>query len=494
MQDEELNKKRRYFKDSVYLKYENQSNIDEHFKNKKKKFSITSKVAVALVVCTLGMGVYAGVSGNINLEKIGFLKLSENYEENVVLVDKSFENENCKINLEGMAGDGAYIVAEYKIELKENAIEEFGDTDKNLYLNTKVNIDGQDMNNIMSSVEKLSNTEYSYIQVINVMNANENASKLQIELVSINRNDSPNIIELGKTISADIKLNKENAQGKVMLEQNLDDKTKIVVEEIANTKFETFIKVKQINENVTWKEYNENPFEYNSFIISDEAGKQIPCQVYSGDWYGKKYYKQENGEYKEVDGLKLKDEDVIKVEENYVILVGVADTNKINIEPVKSRLYNDRTNEEATMYEKATWYPVKASEEKYLAQSGLGGTFEIQKIEVDDENIVFYYEEDGTLGNEWKLIVRENNGIMNYVHPIKEERKNINSKENKITFQRDTSMAAGLNLHRINMDNIDNLEFTMLFGCVTEKIGEVVDVEIPPRNEETAKIENINIE
>ena len=145
------------------------------------------------------------------------------------------------------------------------------------------------------------------------------------------------------------------------------------------------------------------------------------------------------------------------------------------------------------MYNKATWYPVKVGDSKYSAKSGLGGTFTVEKIDANDENIVFSYNENGSLGDEWKIIIREKIDDMNYINAIKEEIKGVNSKENKIIFSRNLDRATGLNLNKMSLDNLDNLEFTLLFGCVTEKVGEPVNLKIPTEDSQTAKINNLEI-
>ena len=72
---DDLEMKKQYFRDSVYLKYENYKNkdIEMNIKLRKKnnKMNILSKVAVALLVGTLGIGAYAGASGKLDLEKMG---------------------------------------------------------------------------------------------------------------------------------------------------------------------------------------------------------------------------------------------------------------------------------------------------------------------------------------------------------------------------------------------------------------------------------------
>ena len=53
---------------------------------------------------------------------MGFMKMSEKYEESLVSINKSIENEYCNITLESMAGDKSYIIAQYKINLKDKMI------------------------------------------------------------------------------------------------------------------------------------------------------------------------------------------------------------------------------------------------------------------------------------------------------------------------------------------------------------------------------------
>ena len=82
---------------------------------------------------------------------------------------------------------------------------------------------------------------------------------------------------------------------------------------------------------------------------------------------------------------------------------------------------------------------------------------------------------------------------MNYVFPVEEQIKGVNSNENKIVFSRNASLATGLNLEKISLDNIDNLEFTLLFGCTTENIGNPINLNVPAQDEQIAKISNIQI-
>lgn len=514
-----IEEKRKYFKDAIYLKLENLKNSDiadnfEEIKPRKKQGLISlQKVATVLIVGTLSVTAYAGISGNLNMEKMGFLKLSENYESSRTEVNKSIENEYCNITLESMAGDKAYIIAEYKIKLKDKAFEKMTKPIEyvegigyDLNIGEKVSVNSKEITNVKEYVDKISENEYVYTQVINIMDVNKNNLNLEITIDEISsgtiygfesgENES---IKIGKTIKFEVELN-GNENEFVVSEQKIDDHTKVIIEKIANTKFQTFITAKKIVEDITYKEYNENSMKYTSFLVTDENDNSISKIIYDGSTAGKKIYVNENGNLKEKPEYEIKETDKIMQEENFIILISSEnDSANLKVTPVKSRIFEDRNvnengqSEEEEMYNKATWYPVKVGDSTYSAKSGLGGTFTIEKIDADAENIVLYYNEIGSLGDEWRILIREKNEDMNYIFPVKEEIKGVNSKENKIIFSRNIDRAAGLNLHKMSLDNLDNLEFTLLFGCVTEKVGETVNLKIPTEDSQTAKINNLEI-
>lgn len=520
MRDRTVEEKRKYFKDSVYLKYENlkctiaEKNESENIKIKNKiKLNRLQKVAAFIIAGTVSITAYAGISKNVNMEKMGLLKLSENYEDSLVEINQSVENEYCNITLESMAGDKAYIIAEYKIKLKDKAFEKmtkpieyidgFG---YDLYISKKVFVNSKELKNISEYVDKISDNEYVYTQIINIMDENTNNLKLEIGIENISsgiiygfESGDNQAITIGKTIKSEIEL-KGNENTSILSEQQIDEHTKIVIEKIANTKFQNFIKAKKIVDGVTYKEYNENSMEYISFNITDENNNSIPSIIYGGASVGKKIYVKENGQIKEDREYEIKQTDTIIEEENIIILFSSENTsNKLKVTPVKSKIFEDRKlnengkTQEEEMYDKATWYPLKSDKKTYTATSGLGGNFIIQNIDINDENITFYYDENGCIGNEWKILIREKIDDMNYIFPVEEQIKGVNSNENKIVFSRNPDLAAGLNLHKMSLDNIDNLEFTLLFGCTTEKIGNSINLDVPTQDEQTATINNLKI-
>lgn len=489
------------FKKNVYDKY--QQELSQ--KNSKNNFNIIKKVAIFIILVTCSITVYAGISGNINFEKMGFLKLSENYEENAFQVNKTIDNEYFSLTLESMAGDNAYIIAVYKIKLKDKALNEFEPIEYNemigynLGIENIVLIDDKEINNIMEYVNKDSDSEYTYTQIINTMDITNNELKLDIKLKEFYIGKSGtkhNEVRIDKTIETIVKQDRKDVKKIQPIEQKIDDKVKIVIEDIANTEFESFIRVKKVIDNVTWKEYQDSiALKYNNFIITDENEEPIPYYIYSGVTAGTSIYLEgEQNEVSIVNKIFIKDDNKVKVEENYNIIIGIDENiDKIKIIPTKTTLYNDRTNEEKDFYDKAIWYPLEVGDKKYTQTSSMGGVLEINKIEVNDENISFYYDTKGIIGDESLVLLRMKNGKMNYVYPVREEKKGITGRENKIIFERKPLMSAGLNIHTIDFSDIGKIEFTMLFGSRTEIIGEKIEVNIPSKNEETSTFSNLNI-
>ena len=284
-------------------------------------------------------------------------------------------------------------------------------------------------------------------------------------------------------------------------ERVLDDNNKIIMNNVGNTKFATYITIQKITENMTYKEFEDlNPWKYNSFIITDENGEEISFTIRSGDWAGKYLYvKNDNGELKLIDNENrkdIKDNDEIYYVENFILLIGEQENlNKINIVPIETTMFNDRNNEEAEEYKKVKWYPLVEGENKYSATSSLGGTLEIENIKIDENYITFYYNKKGLIGNDSLIILRKNNGQMNYIYPTKIEEKGINSTENKAIFSRSLDGVAGLNTISLqDLDkNLENIEFALLYGSRSKIIAEEFTIQIPEQDNQTAKIDNIEI-
>ena len=462
--------------------------------HKNKILEIIRNILIALIVGASTLTVYATANKNLPLMKMGLIKAEENYAENASIINKTIENDYATITIESMSGDDAYVIIDYKIVLKDKAIQEYGNVsydnafEEGISLYTTVFSNSEKIEKINSKSSKISETEFNYVQVINVMNLKE-ISNLEIYINSLCINlDWRNPIEVNKIINIELSSSKNKKTFKE-IEQKIDENRSVIITNVANTKFETYITAQIVTKDLTYKEYSEkNPLKYNSFIITNQNGEEISYIVYDGE---DKIYKIEDG--KEVESKDIKEEDTIKTIENYIIIIGKQENVKnLKIVPIETRLFNDRTDEEAKEYKNISWNKLKAGDEKYTAQSSLGGTLEITKIEIDDEKIVFYCKKSGLIGTE-SMIIRNKNQKMNYVYPHEEKKVGINGEENQIIFSRKTVGASGLNIKEGMFDNLDDIEFTLLWGEKSQRIAEDIEIEIPEQSNNIIKLKKINI-
>lgn len=462
--------------------------------HKNKILEIIRNILIALIVGASTLTVYATANKNLPLMKMGLIKAEENYAENASIINKTIENDYATITIESMSGDDAYVIIDYKIVLKDKAIQEYGNVsydnafEEGISLYTTVFSNSEKIEKINSKSSKISETEFNYVQVINVINLKEISNlEIYINCLCINL-DWRNPIEVNKIINIELSSSKNKKTFKE-IEQKIDENRSVIITNVANTKFETYITAQIVTKDLTYKEYSEkNPLKYNSFIITNQNGEEISYIVYDGE---DKIYKIEDG--KEVESKDIKEEDTIKTIENYIIIIGKQENVKnLKIVPIETRLFNDRTDEEAKEYKNISWNKLKAGDEKYTAQSSLGGTLEITKIEIDDEKIVFYCKKSGLIGTE-SMIIRNKNQKMNYVYPHEEKKVGINGEENQIIFSRKTVGASGLNIKEGMFDNLDDIEFTLLWGEKSQRIAEDIEIEIPEQSNNIIKLKKINI-
>ena len=386
------------------------------------KKRILQTLAMLVIICTFGMTVYAQVTGNLNFKNMGLLKASENFENKKIDVNKTIENDYVKISIDDIARDSAYLIIEYRMVLKEKAIKEMENVEYNKMMGynigilSRVWINEKKSERSNSTVEQISDKEYKCSDVINLMNFDEDTIHLKLWLNEFYIGNK-SAVKINKMLEMDITMNKNENQQTITQEQKIDNNTKIVLDKIENSSFETYIRLKRITENITWKEYNEN-IEYYRFKVASDDNDTLTSKCYD---ISKKIYKDSNliEDYSE-----LKNSDIIKAEEVYAVTLGKqTDLKKLKVMQTKSTFFSDRTNEEKEAYYKAKWYPLKEGEEQYIATNNNGGTFTINKITIDDENIVFYFDKKGIFGETSYIDLRVNNGTMNYICPTKIEKK-----------------------------------------------------------------------
>ena len=338
---------------------QNNSNYEKNIKQH-KLLNLLRKIGISAIIGASTITVYATTTNNLPFMNMGLIKLGDNYDENSIEVNKSIENEYTKITLESMAGDGAYVILEYRINLKEKAINEYGNvnyndaTGYNLWISDDSLVNSEEINNKLQEISKISDTEFICVEVLNIMDIKEENFNLTINMNNLIINgDMYNPIKINKSLQLDMKIDNTNKTEFTAQERVLDDNNKIIMNNVGNTKFATYITIQKITENMTYKEFEDlNPWKYNSFIITDENGEEISFTIRSGDWAGKYLYvKNDNGELKLIDNENrkdIKDNDEIYYVENFILLIGEQENlNKINIVPIETTMFNDRNNEEA---------------------------------------------------------------------------------------------------------------------------------------------------
>ena len=468
-----------------------------------KIFNVIKKIITAILIGASTITVYAATTRNFDFSRLGLMKLDENYNESIVEMNQSVENDYAKITLNSMAGDESYIITEYRINLKDTAINEYGEVDYwdsvgyRLWISTDVFVDSNKITNKTSNVTKISNREFVYTEIINIMNFNEKNLDIKIHIGSFNINNSDNI-KIGKIIELKMNLKDEIKKEFIAQEQKISTNDKVIINSVGNTKFETYITAQKITENITYKEFkSRDAYKYNSFIVTNENDEEIPYTIRGSVWAGKYLYiKDENGNWILSSNHTANDDDIIKYVENFIILIGNQyNIEKVKIIPIETAIFNERTDEEINEYKKVKWYPLVEGDNKYSAKSSLGGTFEIVKTEINENDVTFYYETEGLLGNESEIIIRKKIKDMNYIYPIRTEKAGINGTENKIVFSKEVWMASGANTWKLDgmFDNINDVEFALMWGSRDKIIADSFTVDIPKQNNNIANFDIVEV-
>lgn len=480
-------------------------NIDKSDYKKKynKILKYLTGVAAVIMISLIGITTYAVTTGklSLNLTNFEFLKLSKNYEENAQIVEKRIETDDLIIELQSVSGDNAYLIFQYKINLKENILSEIGTVEFDQRNGYRLGISGKSyingkLNYGAEHIEKISDSEYLLIQTFAIMEKNTNQLDVVIWLDRLFK-DFEGDINLGvinKEIHTTVDLNKVSNFEKQ--ERVLDENQKIIITNIGNSQFETYISATIITEGLTYKEYDDKYMNFNwkNFVVTDENNKLLSTIVYDGNTAGKKIYKINNDAYEEVEFKDINyKKDKIKLEENYrILLEEVKDLSKIKVYLVSEHLFSGK--QEIENYNNATWYPVIAGEQKYIAKSNLGGSLIINKIDIDENNITFYYEIEGIIGSDKGIVIRDKTRKLNYIHPSKLEVKAVSGKENIIQFAIHDNFRASTNGFREDLDEIiENLEFTMLFNKEYNFIGDCFECEIPALDKNIDLFNDFNI-
>ena len=446
---------------------------------------------------------------NINIGNTGHKKVDKNYNEVAETIDKTFENEYCKLTLESMASDPAYLIYEYNLKLKDKAIQEIGGEvlfDKyegyKIFLENQLFINNKEIKGINSnwnSIEKLAENQFRIVTAYNIANIRENSLNTVQKLKKLYINGLDLKIIINEEVTA--KINFNNKDKKVLAKTELSNGSTLYIEDVANSKFENYVLARIVSKEKHYNEiYNkENEFmiEDPQFAICDQDGNSINFE----DSRLEEYYEilSEDGEilYTE-DTLFEEEENLIRIVQVQLLRLSFDENNiptKLKILPLNRKLYNDRNASEYEFYKNEDWYQVKVGENK-IKEETVMGSVTITKIEETDDELIFYYDTNGFVPNNVDFVLRVKSPEMNYVYPRENELKFVDGNENKIIYSKDTSLLAGMSKFGIltnnKIDNVYELEFAMFYNVKYDKLSEPLEFDWSlEESSEKGLIENI---
>ena len=236
--------------------------------NKKKKTTLVKTmqgIAAVVVVGILSVTSYAAVTGNLSLQNMGFLKASKNYSENAVEVNKVIENKYLKYILNNVACDNTYLITESTIDLKDYAIEQYGEVEYNektknytISIDSNTFVNNEKIHPWGTDIQKVGNKEYKFVEIYDVSDIQEKDLNFELDILSVRINSENETeanqaddtmddvftevksISIMQEISMDIKREESRKEKFEEISQTVGNK-KIVVKEAANITIENAI-------------------------------------------------------------------------------------------------------------------------------------------------------------------------------------------------------------------------------------------------------------
>lgn len=444
---------------------------------------------------------------NINIGKTGFKKIDENYNDVATEINKSFENDYFKLTLESMAADPAYLIYEYNLQLKNLAMTEIKEVPYdefrgyNIYIFSDLLINDEKTSFAdFNSVEKISESEFKLVKIINIANIKENVLDIKLKLRNLYISDgyeSKLNVDIGQEMLARVTF--KNKEQKILAETKLTNGSTLYIEEVANSKFENYVLARIVTKPTTVKEMNDKSKKFMSindpqFAICDQNGSAINFDFIRLDEYYEKILN--DGTIEKYDSKNIKETDLVRMQQVQLIKLGFEEGNipeKLKVLPIDRKFYNDRNDSEKKFYKNEDWYQVKKGKIDITEESQIGGSVTITEVEETDDKIIFYYEKTGYVPSYIDFVLRVKSEQINYMSPRDDKHKNIDSDRNEIIYTKNTfglSGARPLNYER--MDNLDELEFAIFYGVKYDVLADELEFNwSKDENNEVAKIENI---
>lgn len=408
-----------------------------------------------------------------------------------------------------MAADQAYLIYEYNLKIKDMGMREVGEVGYNnfdeyeIYLDSELVVnDKKEETSTNSKIEKISENEFRYIEIISIANIKENELKVEHKLnwLSVSGSESNKFnINIEQNIICDINLN--NKEKKILSETKLSNGSTLYIEEVKNSKFENYVLARIVTKPIIVKDINSNTNEFMiedpQFAICDQNDKTINhTYVRLEEFYEKVL---DNGSIEKCDLDSLEDTDLVRMQQVQLIRLGFEDEEKpekLKVLPLNRKLYNDRNDSEEKFYKNEDWYQVKDGNINITEDSTIGGSVTITRLEQTNDKIIFYYEKSGYVPAYIDFALRVKSNQMNYMYPKNEELKNIEGDENKIIYSKETFGHSGaplLNYDRF--DNLDELEFAMFYNVKFDVLSDALEFKwSKDENTDVATIKNIRFE
>ena len=468
----------------------------------------------ALAAC--GGAVYAGITGNyLNIFNN---KVSEKYEEYAEVIEGKFvEDDYSKITLKSLACDDAYLIIEYKLDVKEKGEKEFSEkkdddvTGLELTLNNGIKINGKEYDGMSTFSNQVANKDGKNSATIYKMydlTDMEVPDDFEIELYDFSwmdeKEEEESVVKNQKIIDGSMSLKVSKAAAKkdtVDIDPEIDKYSygnlDMEVVKIVKTPFESFIII-NTKEKVTEGRFastREDPVTDLYISVLDENKKVLhKSEKFSGKILLKDgSYWSENGEVLNIaycePGENVDVEGAV-IESRYVITANLDDAKTINIIPYYRKFIDNGTSEEEYL-SSLKWY--KVEDGKYTIKNDKGAEVKVTKVEIKDDRILFYYTKNEKV-SECSLHIRNKDRAFNYMNPDIQETENkgeyvagiklVGNESSGLTTYEDGDTVDTADPAKYAFEtylkDIDSLVFTIDLGneSMTEDIGDGIIINL----------------
>ena len=392
----------------------------------KVRKTLTTIAAIAgIAVC--GGAAYAGISGKLNLFNNRIDTEYENYVQEIQ--EKYVEDKQVKISLNEVACDDAYLILNYTIDVKEAGKEKFNEikfddtTGFELNLDTDIALENKKFENISNFshkvAKKITDVKAEIYEIVDITDKNL-PDKFNLKISNFRWYGDNQTYSMKDVIrdTLSIEVNKKEANKKTVIDAPVINKymykdLKLKVEKIVKTPFETFMIITTEEKNVSSDRFSGGRDEEMIDLdleIYDENDQKLKVDKKSierlryedGTYYRDLLnYSSPGGNFKNA-----------KIYKKYIIALGdkIENVKSLTIKPLYLKFADNGVNEEKYI-SSLKWYDVK--NEKHIISQGTGESVQINKVEIKEDRILFYY----TLSNsniEPKFYIRNKERAFNY--------------------------------------------------------------------------------